>query len=552
MRVLGFVQCHYSGDYAREALLSIRDFCDKVYICHSVNPSHSFSTELECPETGYEIRKMAEEVLGNKLIFESYPSFNGEIEHREMRYKYAEGYDLLLVCDLDEVMENVPEALKHAYEDDFEARFYGTKHYRHFIKGNQYYFEDRHGREQAPIRIERLNVEDRTKYSYLSPLQVNHMTLAQSPAIMEYKLQVYGHKNEVHPDFFRKWTEWEPTPAKIYEITDLHPTIPDLWFRPIKLVESAIPELLKNHKPKEKKMLKLLWIPLDYNRHNDSPELFTDVLKALQVSFDTMIYQGRLDQGAAFKPDIVLFQGSMSITDLAKLKEFTGALTIMMTGDCRYAPMQSLMEYRSVVDCYLVPFSGELLNTYTTLLGKPCHFLWEFVQNWRFKKPLMMEEGPVTFVGNIYNNLPGSEGRKDLVDFIEASGVNINCWGSGFDKGEIKNTEVPTLYNQSYIVIAENNHDIQDYFTPRNLGGLAAGSCTLMKYFPGIEKFFQNLVHCIYYSNKYELLQFIELLKNNPELRNQIASQGHGLALTNFGLDSWVAALKQIINKYLK
>lgn len=539
MKILGFIGCHYAGNYAREALQSIAPFCDKVYICHSVLPSHGFSTNLECPETAYEINKMATEVLGDKLIFESWSIFDNEQSHRFMRYRYAKGMDYILTIDLDEVFLGIPNALRFA--ENHPSQYYGTRHYKHFIKDLKWYFEDGY----APIRLESLKCKDGNENDEL-PLTVLHLSLCQSPDLISYKIETFGHKNEIHPDFYEKWLNWSED--KIDEITDLHPTLPALWHKP-SLFEGELPELLKNHKPKIKQKMRILLIPLDFQRHNTNPELFTDMLDSFLTVTDTMLYQGDLNVAINYKPDVILFQGSLLWDELFTLKKETNALTLMFTGDCRLIPMQSLMDYRSIVDAYLVPFSGQLQDTYKTLLGKPVHFLWEAIQNWRFIKPQMMETGYTTFVGNRYDNLPGIEGRDDLFWVMDRE-ESVKCWGNGFPLGELSNERVPAVYNESYIVIAENNHSsIDSYFTPRNIGGLSAGSCTLMKYFPGIERFFQNLVHCIYYKDKYELLQWIEFLKNNQIIRNNIASQGYGLVNEKFTMNNWVKDLMYIINK---
>jgi spore maturation protein CgeB len=101
-------------------------------------------------------------------------------------------------------------------------------------------------------------------------------------------------------------------------------------------------------------------------------------------------------------------------------------------------------------------------------------------------------------------------------------------------------------------VICENNfHEIAEYFTPRNIGALAAGSCALMRVFPGIEKHFQNLVHCIYYHDEFELLEWIYFLNNNPTFRNNIAGNGFSLANTNFTAKQWARELSHVLKKYI-
>lgn len=546
MKVLGFIASHYVGSFGKECLLSIRDHCDKVYICHSTGASQGFNTELPPPETSTEIYNLAKELLGDKLIWEEYPSFPNESEHRRMRYRHTAGFDYCLVTDWDEVMQNIPEALE--YVRNHPERFYGAAGFKHFWRGNEYFFEDHH----RPIRIEKLTVANLDENLNL-PLEVFHYSLCVSPEIMQYKLQVSGHKNEFRPDFYDKWTNW--TLEKIDEITDLHPTLPGLWMKPTKYT-GELPKFIKNYKSKPT-MINVLYIPIDYHRHSETLDLFQDVINSINLVANCKIYSGDIQDAIRFKPTVILFQGSASVYELIQIKENTGSLIIMFTGDCRYFPTQSLINYKEVVDVYLLPFSGTLLNTYQTLLGKPCHFLWESIQNWRFMPPKMMDEtsgAEIVFVGNKYKDLPGIEARNELEGFIsEQSPYPIELYGSGFRGGEVPNTSVPNIYNKAYAVIAENNFSVENYFTPRNIGGMAAGSCVLMKYFPGIERFFQNNFHCLYYRDKYELLELISMIKLNPNIRNNIASQGFGLVNENFTTNSWVKELMNIIKtNYIK
>lgn len=548
MKILGFSAITYVGAFWKESLLSIEPFVDKMYISYSRKPSHGHNTTLENPDTEYQIRKVAEEIMGSKLIWESFNGFHSEQDHRNTRYRHAAGYSLILISDPDEILEETwaQAALNYAY--DHEERFYGTRQFIHFWKSFEWCFPTD---GDFPIRIENLT-RDNLLINSLCPLVVFHTSMMQPENLLHFKFSCYGHKNEIKLNYIQeKFLSWAP--EKIDEITHLHPTRNDIWIKP-KPYKGYLPDNFKNYKPKMKEKLRLLFCPLDYHRHEKNPELFTDTINTFNEVIECQIYNGDLQEMILFKPDVVLFQGSATVYELTQIKETTNAFIIMFTGDCRTSPSQSLMDYKNIIDCYMLPFTGELLKIYQTLLGKPCHFLFESIQNWRFKPAKMMESGHVTFVGNIYGSLPGAQPRKDLVDFIEASGIDIKCFGNGFDKGEYPYDRVPELYNNSYIVIAENNYsDIEDYFTPRNIGALSAGSCCLMKHFPGIEKFFQNIQHCYYYKNKYELLDLINFLKNNPSYRNETASNGFGLATTNFDMKAWVSEFLNIINKnYIK
>lgn len=531
MKVLGFVACHYGAQFARASLTSIKDHVDKVHIVYSKKTSHGFSTPLVNPDKEHELRQIAEEVLGDKLIWETYDQFPNEIEHRKMRYKYSVGYSLILTIDLDEIFkkDSIGPALKLAY--NMPQRFYGVRGYYHFWKSLAHFFID----DDAPIRIENLTRDNLDTGTV--QMVVYHLSLAQRREVLEYKMSCFGHKNELKTGWWEKFNTWKP--SAINEITHLHPTRDDIWHSPV-LYTGKLPECLQNNDFKPRIKMKILLIPLDYQRHAQDPSLFSDMLNAFNRQADARIYSGDNEEIYGWQPDVIHFQGSLTPDQLERLKDGTGAFVSMWTGDARYLPTQSLILYKEVVDAYLLPFSGDTLKVYETLLGKPCRFIWEPIQNWRFKDPQLMDSGKVTFVGNFYDTLPGGEKRRKLLEHLSYKVENLKYYGS-VGKINIDYDKVQLEYNESYVVICENNYnDLDEYFTPRNIGALAAGSCAIMRYFPGIEKHFQNNVHCIYYRNEYEALESIDFLKNNPHTRNAIASNGYRLALDNFSMDKWV------------
>ena len=289
-------------------------------------------------------------------------------------------------------------------------------------------------------------------------------------------------------------------------------------------------------------MKKLLYIPLDYQRHESDDTLFGDLLRAFEKKFEARIFTTMSD-AIEFNPEIVFFQGSLVPEDLLGLKRKTGAKIVMWTGDCRYAPTNSLMDYRFVVDQYLLPFKGDLLFDYKHFLKKPCNYIFEPIQNWRFKEPKELKGGRVVFVGNHYGNFEGGESRTELIKYLNIHLKDgIDVYGNiGGSRGERNYKDVPDIYNSAYIVICENNiHDVEGYFTPRNIGAMAAGSLPLMRFFNGADKIFCHLFDSLLYRTKYEMLDYIMLLKNNPEIRNSIARAAHIRATLNFSVDSFV------------
>lgn len=540
-KVLGFAAVHYGVEYFRESLLSVKNHVDKMYVCYSANPSHGFGADTPCPDSEGTLKQIAEEVMGDKLIWETYTSFDSEITHRNMRYKYSLGYTFILTIDPDEVFDTefIPKALDYAYANP--QRYYGIQGYINFFRTFKWYFKDKY----RPIRIEKLIV-DNTDENLNCLLPVYHFSLCQREEVIRYKMKVFGHRNEIVPGYLERFYAW--TPELKDSILNMHPTHPELWHKAEYMDPALLPEILKNH-PNAIKDVKprVLLIPLDYHRHTEG--LFDDMIKAFKENCYAMMYNGSMMEAVDFAPDVIFFQGSLSPRECADLKERTKALFTMWTGDARYVPPKSFMDYKDIVDLFLVPFSGDVLDIYSRILGKPCKFIWEPIQDWRFKEPIPLSTGYSCFVGNEYETLPGGIQRVRLIKHLLSQNIDLKIYGSIVNSlGPLDYREVPDAYNKMYVVLAENNHDdLQDYFTPRNIGAMAAGSCVLHRVFPGIENHFQNGVHGLYYRNEYEAAQQITFLNDNPEYRNMLAQNGYKLACEKFSYKAWVAQYLQII-----
>lgn len=291
--------------------------------------------------------------------------------------------------------------------------------------------------------------------------------------------------------------------------------------------------------------MRILLAPLDFYKEQTDKMLFDGMLDAfLHLGNEVRFYTTKED-AIAFNPELILFQGSVSPNDLTEIKKACDDCDILMfTGDVRYAPVQSLMENKSVVDAYLVPFTDKnLIGTYEAVLEKRCLFSWEAIQNWRFMQPREMMDGDIVFVGNAYETVPCD--RIGLVNFLRKHCDSVCAYGSFPNEIPIRTEEVPNLYNQAFAVVCENNwSDIEGYFTPRNIGAMAAGSCPLMRWFPGIENYFTHTHDCLVYRHQFELLDQINFLRKNHDIRNYIAQNAYKSAKDKFTYIDWA---KQVL-----
>lgn len=236
MKVLGFITIHYGKEYLKESLFSVVSHVDKMVVAYSKYPSHGHGTKRECPDSEEEIYKICHEVLGDKLLWDRVEMHPNEGAHRNVRYKYAQGYDLILTIDADEVYEGVPAALEYAYTRT--ERYFGIDGYINFWRSFNYACYDGF----RPIRIENLSNHNQVQ-NHGCRLTVYHFSTCQSEPVMRYKYKVFGHASEMRANWLDAiYYAWRPD----NDIQDIHPVAFGLW-NTVKFDKETLPSYLKEH-----------------------------------------------------------------------------------------------------------------------------------------------------------------------------------------------------------------------------------------------------------------------------------------------------------------
>ena len=239
IKVLGFMTIHYAGDYLKESLLSVVDYVDKFVVAYSKQPSQGHGTDLACPDSEEYIYETCKEVLGDKLIWDRADRYGAENEHRNVRYKYSQGFDLILTVDSDEVYKSdeLPASFDYAFWG--VDKFYGIDGYVNFWRSFNHACFDGF----RPIRLENLHRQNNTQDLTLKQT-IYHFSTCQPEAIMRYKYKVFGHANEIKKNWldetFYGWTSEN-------NISDLHCVSYNLW-NAVPFDKNTLPESLKMHK----------------------------------------------------------------------------------------------------------------------------------------------------------------------------------------------------------------------------------------------------------------------------------------------------------------
>jgi len=238
MKTLGFMTIHYGVEYLKESLLSVVDHVDEMVIAYSKNPSHGHGTKHACPDSEEDIIKICADVLGDKLIWRRSEFYSCEADHRAVRYKHSDGYDLILTIDADEVFKefDIQNALTFAYNN--KERYYGINGYVNFWRSFNFACYDGF----RPIRIENLNNANQLQ-NINCPLTIYHFSTCQSEAIMRYKYKIFGHASEVRPSWLDGiYYAWSPD----NQIQDIHCVAFGLW-NAVTFDRQTLPSYLKTH-----------------------------------------------------------------------------------------------------------------------------------------------------------------------------------------------------------------------------------------------------------------------------------------------------------------
>lgn len=238
IKVLGYMCVHYAGDYLKESLLSVKDHVDKMVISYSKYGSQGHRTDKPCPDSEKYIFETCFQVLGDKMVWDRKDSYGTESEHRNVKYKYTDGFDLVLTVDSDEVYKSdeLPASFEFAYFG--KERYYGIDGYINFWRSFNHACYDGF----RPIRLENLHRKNNTQNLGLKQT-IYHFSTCQPEPIMRYKYLVFGHASELKPnwldDIYYKWTPDN-------DISDLHCVSYNLW-NAIPFDKNTLPESLKMH-----------------------------------------------------------------------------------------------------------------------------------------------------------------------------------------------------------------------------------------------------------------------------------------------------------------
>jgi len=277
--------------------------------------------------------------------------------------------------------------------------------------------------------------------------------------------------------------------------------------------------------------MKLLYIP-----HPGGID--KDLQAAFEKKFTTRTYTD-IENAIDFKPEIVYIQsGSLPVSKLVKLRAETGCRIAQWAGDYRPEGLPEVKIYQPFCDFTFTADVG-VYDFYTYFLAHPIA-MWQFL-------PVHDKADGVIFIGHDYDHLPGAKERRQLVQMLKHRG-DFTVYGSD-NAPDVPYRDIPKVYNRhAYGIAANIYYDGPHWFGNRPLMIMAAGSCCLMREFPGWEHYFIDGTNCLIYRNNSE----VEGIINDTAdwYREEIAWAGQQLVLDNFTYTYFVGNFYDIISNY--
>lgn len=241
MTTFAYSIIHYGIDWFAHSLKSVRDVVDDVYVFYCPQPSFGYRTNLPCPDTRDSFKIVADLYKCKWIDVQPFQSEGQEKFYAQNVCRIA-GADVALCLDCDEVWdENYLKRSLEVIKDQPNIRRWRS-HFVHFWRSVNWICLDGAWPERFvnfnAIGNEEGYIDTRSGFD-----NVYHFGYAQRPEIINYKTKIWGHKNEVRPNWFaEKFMAWTPTSL----VQDVHPTNVNFW-NPQPFDKTLISNLIGNH-----------------------------------------------------------------------------------------------------------------------------------------------------------------------------------------------------------------------------------------------------------------------------------------------------------------
>ena len=246
-----------------------------------------------------------------------------------------------------------------------------------------------------------------------------------------------------------------------------------------------------------------------------------------------------------FKPDIVfIYSLDIPLTVLQKIAG-SNIKTIMYYEDMSLEMPLSLVEKGRLVDFFLVTNKG-MHNEYRKAgISNPIYFVGACDRyDHRQRRPLLsLWKSDIAFIGKARSN----ESRVTLTKKLGQK-FDLKVYGKDWENFGLKaslKTITPRRYGlicggAKIILGADITNKVEGYWSNRLWLTLGCGGFFLTAYVPGMENFFENKKHLVWYYDDQECVSLAQDYLLNPQKRRRIADEGYQLVHQRFTFHHFV------------
>lgn len=235
IKTLAYIPLHYGSPYLDAVIKSIDPHVDKILILYTERPSYGQSRGLPNPDSRAQLREIAENA-SDKIEWVEVGNIQQENFHRRLVYRYANGYDLIMAVDSDEIFDDIEEMKAAAMEANCKIVNVGGDRWYHFWRS----FNECNRDGFYPTRFHVVRGQEGAKIIHAG--KIYHMGYALPENLTRYKISVHGHKDIPGSWISDKWLNYERG-----KTMKLHPDSQTVWIQTEDFDKTTLPQVLKEH-----------------------------------------------------------------------------------------------------------------------------------------------------------------------------------------------------------------------------------------------------------------------------------------------------------------
>ena len=235
IKTLAYIPLHYGSPYLDAVIRSIDPHVEKILILYTENPSYGQNQGLKNPDSRQQLYDIAHNA-SDKIFWVQIPPMGQEHQHRQMVNNYAEGYDLIMAVDSDEIFDDIEEMKEAAMATNCQTVNVGGDRWWHFWRS----FNECNRDGFYPTRFH--VVKGKNEATIIHVGKIYHMGYAMPEDMTRYKISCHGHKDILSTWLQHKWITYERG-----KTTLLHPDSQTVWIETEPFDKTTLPQILKDH-----------------------------------------------------------------------------------------------------------------------------------------------------------------------------------------------------------------------------------------------------------------------------------------------------------------